>query len=540
MKKLIEFSSDINGIPLPKKFTYPFYYTPHPLAKVAVEELQEYLKTQTDFKHNFGIENPDDENALGKMFGVLVVQNSAGELGYLTAFSGKLAEKTQHKYFVPPVFDVLDENGVFRKTENENNQINLQIEELSTHKEYLRLKKQFTKTQKLHHTLLKEAQRIIKKRRKARKLEQSPDNQLNINEEFYVREYEVYLNDKILPLQEQFEVYQTQIDALKKQRKQKSAWVQQEVFKQYQFLNAEGSTQNLLDIFKDSNQNIPAGAGDCCAPKLLQYAFLHHLTPIAIAEFWWGKPVTTSVRKHQYFYPACSGKCKPILTHMLQGLQVDENPLLAELQTEKELEIVFEDEFLLIVNKPAEFLSAPGKEIEDSVYSRIQQQYPEATGPLLVHRLDMSTSGILLVAKNKNIHQALQKQFLDKTVQKRYVALLDGELTENSGTINLPLRLDLDDRPKQVVCYEHGKPAVTKWEVIEVTNHQTKVYLYPITGRTHQLRMHVAHSLGLHTPIIGDDLYGQKANRLHLHAESITFTHPKTKQKVTFTVKTPF
>ena len=537
---MISFSSDISNIELPKKFDYPYNYSPHTLAKIATKELQEYLSSQTDFIHNFGIKNPDDENALGKMFGVLVVQQQNGTLGYLAAFSGKLAETTQHKHFVPPVFDVLDINGFYPKTEEQLNTLNSEITLLENSTEFKKAEKIYQRTQKIHEKLLSEEQTKIKQRRKLRKESGQQNNQLNINEEFYLREYEVYLLDKIEPLKKAYFQLKNKIDQLKEKRATLSAWAQQEIFKQYQFLNKKNEIANLLAIFKDSTQNIPAGAGDCCAPKLLQYAFKYQLKPVCMAEFWWGKPLKTSIRKHQYFYPACTGKCKPILTHMLEGFSIDENPLEAQLKEEKEIEILYEDADLLVINKPHELLSVAGKEIKDSVYSRIQKLYPNATGPLVVHRLDMSTSGILLVAKNEAIYKALQAQFINKTIQKRYVALLDGVLKKDKGKIDLPLRVDLNDRPKQLVCYEHGKKALTQWETIEAIDTKTKVYFYPITGRTHQLRVHAAHQLGLNTPIVGDDLYGKKANRLYLHAEKITFKHPTSKKEVSFTAPAPF
>jgi len=259
-----------------------------------------------------------------------------------------------------------------------------------------------------------------------------------------------------------------------------------------------------------------------------------------MAEFWWGASPKSDVRKHGQFYPACRGKCEPILGHMLKGLEVDPNPMLDNPAEGKELEILFEDEFMMAVNKPAEFLSVPGKIIKDSVYSRIRVRNPEATGPLIVHRLDMSTSGILLVAKSKEVHKQLQHQFENRTIKKRYVALLDGTLTVNSGEIDLPLRVDLDDRPRQLVCYEHGKPSKTYWELIETKNGQSKVYFYPLTGRTHQLRVHAAHQLGLNTPIVGDDLYGTIKDRLHLHAERIEFVHPQTKENMVIAAKVEF
>jgi tRNA pseudouridine32 synthase/23S rRNA pseudouridine746 synthase len=210
----------------------------------------------------------------------------------------------------------------------------------------------------------------------------------------------------------------------------------------------------------------------------------------------------------------------------LEGIDVEANPMLENPAEGKELKIIYEDEDIIAVNKPAEFLSVPGKMISDSVYTRIKALYPNATGPLIVHRLDMSTSGILLLTKNTDAYKKLQYQFIKRLVQKRYVALLDGTIKEDKGEINLPLCLDINDRPRQMVSHEYGKNARTRFEVIERKNNQTKVYFYPITGRTHQLRVHSAHFEGLNTPIVGDDLYGTKADRLHLHAEWIKFTHP--------------
>ena len=259
-----------------------------------------------------------------------------------------------------------------------------------------------------------------------------------------------------------------------------------------------------------------------------------------MAEFWWGQSPKSEVRKHQQFYPACTGKCEPILKHMLKDIPLEDNPFKTNPAEGKTLEIVYEDDNLAVVNKPAEFLSVPGKDITDSVWSRVKSLYPDASGPLIVHRLDMSTSGLLLIAKSATVYKNLQAQFIQRKVKKRYIALLDGILNDSKGVIDLPLRVDLDNRPNQMVCFEYGKPAQTEWEVIGQKNNQTLVHFYPITGRTHQLRVHAAHQLGLNTPIVGDDLYGTKANRLHLHAESITFSHPITKESITVTVAADF
>ena len=243
---------------------------------------------------------------------------------------------------------------------------------------------------------------------------------------------------------------------------------------------------------------------------------------------------------HGHYYPACRGKCEPILGHMLTGLEVESNPMLINPAEGKNLSIVFEDESIIVINKPADFLSVPGKSIDDSVYSRIRDMYPDADGPLLVHRLDMSTSGILLAAKNREAHRKLQDQFIRRKVSKRYVALLNGIVENDEGSIDLPLRVDLDDRPRQMVCATYGKSARTNYTVIERTNGKTRVYFYPVTGRTHQLRVHSAHSLGLNCPIVGDDLYGLRGERLCLHAESLTFKHPKSGEMMTFQIDPEF
>jgi tRNA pseudouridine32 synthase/23S rRNA pseudouridine746 synthase len=225
---------------------------------------------------------------------------------------------------------------------------------------------------------------------------------------------------------------------------------------------------------------------------------------------------------------------------MLKGVSMEDNLLLENVAEKKELTIIYEDDVLIVVDKPTEFLSVPGKEIKDAVFTRIKEKYPTATGPLIVHRLDMSTSGILVLTKTKEANAFLQSQFINRTIKKRYVAVLDGVLKSKKGKITLPIRVDLDDRPKQLVDFKYGKHAETIWETIHTEQGKTRVYFYPITGRTHQLRVHAAHKNGLNTPIIGDDLYGKKAKRLHLHAEFIEFFHPTTKEKMSFTVAPDF
>ena len=551
------FKHSIEGIELPEKFTFPFYYDPHELSKIAVQELQDYLQSQTDFEHNFGLDETQTGLVIGKMFGVLVVQNVQNEIGYITAFSGKLANSNQHPYFVPPLFDMLLEDGFYRKGEEINISVNNRVEAIEKDPKFIQLKGQLKEDEAYSTDFILSEKKRLKQNKKDRSvLRELKMNQLSTDElepvleelrqeslkdHYYLTDLVKYWKFRIINVKLKIAFYEDELQALKIERKQRSIQLQNELFDQYHFLNAHNELRSLRSIFEETPQGIPpSGAGECAAPKLLQYAFANDLKPIAMAEFWWGASPKSEIRQHGQFYPSCKHKCEPILGHMLQGLEMDENPLLLNPAEGKVLEIVYEDDQIVIINKPAEFLSVPGKTILDSVQTRMHQKYPDSSGPLLVHRIDMSTSGILLVAKNKDAHQFLQDQFIRKTVKKRYVALLEGELEKDRGIIELPLRLDIEDRPRQLVCFEHGKHAKTNWKVKERRKGQTLVYFYPVTGRTHQLRVHAAHHLGLGAPIVGDDLYGQKANRLHLHAESIEFKHPTTREIMKIKVKSPF
>ncbi len=540
------FKKSIIGIPLPEKFTFPFYYEPHPLCIIAAEELQDYLKSQTDFEHNFGLDETQQGLIIGKMFGVLVVQNQQGDLGYLWAFSGKLAESNQLPFFVPTVYDMLEHDGFFKKEEISINQLNFEIENLEQSSDYLNSINHLHKTKQQAEKEIFEQKLKIKEGKKARAelrkkptagIDQDVLNKASQEEGILLKKMTQYWHYKIEEATQAVAPFTTRINQLKEERRLKSAALQQQLFKEYSFLNKHQELKSLSEIF---NGNPPAGAGECAAPKLLHYAFQHQLKPIAMAEFWWGQSPKSEVRKHGQFYPACTGKCEPILNHMLQDIILEDNPFKINSAEGKKLEIVYEDDYLVLVNKPTEFLSVPGKQVTDSVYTRMKSKYPDATGPLVVHRLDMSTSGLLLIAKTAEIYKKLQSQFIKRQIQKRYVALLDGIITNDKGIIDLPLRVDLDNRPNQIVCFEHGKPAQTQWEVIERRENQTLVYFYPITGRTHQLRVHAAHKLGLNTPISGDDLYGTKAHRLHLHAERLTFEHPVSKEKITIVKEAEF
>ncbi|MDB4335126.1 pseudouridine synthase [bacterium] len=552
-----KFQASIKDIELPQKFTYPFNYEPHPLSKIAAKELQDHLINQTEWKHDFGIDHFVEGSNIGKMFGVLVVQDKSGQIGYLSAFSGKLAGSNLHNKFVPPIYDLLNKDGFFKKEENNISQINEQIKSLELNPIFLRLKQfvadenQLAKKQlRDFKEAMKEARTIRNKQRKEAEPSLTLDEfellkeklkQESLKGQYDFKQLSKYWNQRLIEAQQNFDEYQGKINNLKAERKQRSAALQQKLFDQYQFLNIAGQTKGVSAIFEPTAKKVPpAGAGDCAAPKLLQYAFQHQLKPIAIAEFWWGQSPSSEIRKHENFYPSCRSKCKPILGHMLEGIPMDSNPILIEDENPKEIPTVYEDEWMVIINKPPNLLSVPGIDAQDSVVYRMQLKYPKATGPLFVHRLDMSTSGLMIIAKTLEIHKILQAQFINRTIKKRYVAVLDGVLTENEGIIDLPLRVDLEDRPRQLVCYEYGKAAQTRWKVIGRENDRTRVHFYPITGRTHQLRVHAAHPKGLNTPIVGDDLYGIRDTRLHLHAEFIEFIHPTSNKKMSFKVAPDF
>ncbi len=549
------FQSNVDEVSLPSLLAYPFYYTPHEIALIAAKELQEYLITQTDWQHNFGI--LENETNVGKMFGVLVVKNNKGQLGYLCAYSGRLAGHNQHEKFVPPVFDILIEDGFFRKGEaviEEITQRIMQMEEapelLQVEKDLLRIKNEAENALQYLKEEIKIQKGIRDKKRKEYHLNyrevELEEKIKELNHQSYAESAQLKKlsrewKEKIATKEQEIESFKKKINALKEERKNFSANLQNEIFDQYYFVNRFLEKKSVGAIFQETPEGRPkAGAGECAAPKLFQYAFLNGYEPIALAEFWWGQSPKTEVRIHGNFYPACRGKCEPILGHMLQGLNVEANPMLTNPAEGKDIEIIWEDDHIAVINKPEEFLSVPGKNIHDSVYARMIQRYPNATGPLIVHRLDMSTSGLLLVAKNLEVYKILQRQFIQREVKKRYVALLDGIVNEEHGIIDLPLRVDLEDRPRQMVCYDYGKSAQTEWQVIDRENGKTRVYFFPITGRTHQLRVHAAHSNGLGCPIVGDDIYGKKGIRLHLQAQRLEFRHPITKKVLAIEIEMDF
>ena len=536
------FKANISHLPLPELFSFPFYYTPNPLCILAAEEVQSYLEARSDWH---------EELQKGKMFGVLIVRNPQGETGFLAAFSGNLAGNNHHDYFVPPVYDLLNPDGYFKEEEERISAINRRIKEEENTNGLKELQARLADLKKEHaHLLITKEEEFKQEKERRSMLRQSGEltetelEQLNKQSQFEkaeLKRWKKKFQQEVEAQEALIRQKQESIQQLKDERKTRSATLQEWIFQQFRMRNARGEVKDLCEIFAPTPQSIPpAGSGECAAPKLLQYAYLHGLQPLAMAEFWWGDSPKGEIRKHGYFYPSCKHKCEPILNFMMQGLEVEPNPLLVSRVETEQLETVYEDEYLLVVNKPSGMLSVPGKTDQVSVASLMTERYPEATGPLVVHRLDMDTSGLLLIAKTKEIHAELQEQFETRQIKKRNIALLSGKPeAPTSGFIRLPLIPDYDNRPLQTVDYEQGKPAVTRYELLS-DQPPVRIAFYPETGRTHQLRVHAAHKDGLNNPILGDPLYGQPAERLHLHAERLEFRHPVTNKILRITADCPF
>ena len=529
---LHRFTSDIEDIELPKLFTYPHHYTPHPLAVRAAKEVQRYIASRREWS---------EELDAGKMFGVLIVE-AEGEIGFLAAYSGNLAGRNDHEYFVPAVYDMLRPGDFFKQEEAEISAINQQIRALESSEELITAYKELERT-KIETAAEAEAIKIRlaegKAERSRLRSEGNYDERALILQSQHEKAESIRqkraIKERLDSATQHLATLEAAITKLKDERQRRSSELQMRLFAEFRMLNIRGQERDLCSIFAPTPQQIPpAGAGECAAPKLLQYAFKNGLRPICMAEFWWGNSPKGEVRQHGLFYPACNGKCKPILEHMLQGLDVEPNPLFEIVAPEPK--VIYEDDAIVVIDKPSGMLSVRGKSGVRSAEEWAEERYAEA---MIVHRLDQSTSGILVIAKNKDAHEALQKQFIARTVKKSYVALLDGIIEEPKGEIRLPLKLDYDNRPRQMVAAD-GRTAHTLFEVEGYAEGRTRIRFYPITGRTHQLRVHAAHAEGLGTPIVGDDIYGTSDKRLMLHAETLEFTHPTTGETLRLESKAEF
>ena len=591
------------SIPSPRQFTYPFCYDVDPLAEAASLELQRYI-ADADLMST--------EKGCGKMFGVLVVEyedeEGASQRGFLAAYSGLLGGRNDWPYFVPPVFDAQQPDGHFKRTEREISAINSEIRAIENDPEYLQSVAQHEQTKKRLQAevdAFKAEVDAAKVRRDARRKSGEPlseEEQAQMIRESQFMKAELRRRRKAMEQAESTlnTQHSTFLKSLQRKRKQMSDELQRWLFSAYRMLNAKGEERDLIDIFREYTHAMPpAGAGDCCAPKLLQYAYLHRLRPVCMAEFWWGESPASEIRHHLHYYPACRSKCLPILTHMLKGLDVAPNPLAKKRHT-AEPRVLYADEYIMVVDKPAGMLSVPGKaesvrsEFSDSANISVEEYFANLQLPTnsqftteqftigeadnsklkiqnskflkAAHRLDMDTSGLLVLARTEEAYVELQRKFASRETVKRYEAVLSGVPTQNSKlktqnssaqpsgcleAISLPLIADINDRPRQRVDMEHGKPALTLYNIVEVRavdantavayttkkveKGRTLIHLYPKTGRTHQLRVHCAHPLGLACPILGDPLYGiERADRMYLHAAELTFRHPVTGEPMHF------
>jgi tRNA pseudouridine32 synthase/23S rRNA pseudouridine746 synthase len=518
---------DVHG-DLPEKMPSPFG-EPCALARRAAERMVAEL--------------PDALRREGKMFGVLVVRDGE-RIGFLRAFSGMVDGRWLVDGFVPPTFDLAARDAFWISGEAELVAIAERI--AAVDRELAPVREDLAHLRMAHaHELdaLKAQHGAAKQRRDAlRKIDASQAGRLaresakeTDEKRALVRQHrtlESALTEKIAPLE-------AQRKSLDDERAEKSRGFLVRIHNTYSLPNAAGEERPLREVFAPAEP--PGGAGDCAAPKLLAYAYRHGLEPIAIAEVWVGPPPPTGDRRDGHYYPACRGKCGPILAHMLEGLDPESAPQFGGGPIDPaEPRTLYEDEWLVVVDKPVGLLSVPGRAgaLRDSVLSRLRVRYPDATGPIIVHRLDLDTSGVLLAAKDAATHKELQRLFAVREIEKRYIAVLDGAVAQDTGTIDLPLRVDLDDRPRQIVDPVHGKAAVTEWRVLSREGGRTRVAMWPKTGRAHQLRVHALVGLGI--PIVGDRLYGRPDIRLMLHAEELAFVHPHRGERLAITRPAPF
>ena len=531
MTLLHRFKTDISVVEAPQRFNNPFYYQPHALCVMAADEVRAMLTRDNAVAADV---------ARGKMLGVLVVRDGNGELGYLAAFSGLLAGSNRVDGFVPPVFDLQSPGGYFKQEETGITALNRKIKETECSDEYVAAVAAVADTKRSMEQQLATMRdamhqsKLLRNELRATGVLTAGEKAALVRESQFqkaeLKRATARWQQQVVEYEAALAPFKESVAAMKEERKRRSAALQRWLFEQFKVLNANGKEKSLLDIFAEYSGVIPpGGAGECAAPKLLQYAYLNSLTPIAVAEFWVGESPLGEVRRDGCFYGACKSKCEPILGYMLQGLDVEENALEkgGDISCVK---IVFEDEHLVVVDKPSGVLSVPGIMGGTSVQQWLRDEYLHSNELFVVHRLDMATSGLLVAAKSMEAYKELQRQFAGREVKKQYTAILDGMPQKSEGVIELPLAADYGNRPRQKVDYLNGKPAITRYKIIgavERDGRQCAVVCFePITGRTHQLRVHAAHKDGLDCPIVGDALYGTLNERLMLHATLLEFVHP--------------
>ena len=525
--------------PLPDSFTDPFRYSPHPMVSKAGELLMNRIRNSSELSKIF---------AEGKMLGVLAVAHGEGlkEIGYLAAFSGNAGGLSMIDGFVPPIYDLLAPDGYFKMKEAEISALNAEIAFEEKSSELVRLREELKvaeTTMAADLSRQKARMAILKAERdqiRSEVLEDTRSSELtrqSQHEKAELRRMKSRWEEQISDLKVQIDRHESKINSMKRRRKEMSDTLQEWIFRQYIVHNCLGESRSILDIFADSGVVPPGGTGECAAPKLLEYAFRHGLKPLAMGEFWYGESPCTAVRTEGHFYPSCTSKCGPLLRYMLQGME-----LMKLEDVHGTPSVLYEDEDIIAVSKPSGMPSVPGLNCGQSLHEWLVTETGCNTIES-VHRLDMDTSGVMIFAKNPLAGNHIRKQFEEHTVRKTYRALLSPSgckpmIAGESGIISIPLSPDYDERPRQKADPKQGKEAITEYHVDEIRKDGILVTFRPLTGRTHQLRVHSAHHLGLGHPIVGDLLYGGDAGpRLCLHAHEITFTHPTSMQEMKFQSK---
>ena len=519
----------------PCGLTDPFRYVPHPSVKEAARLVMKQIDDDAALKEAF---------SEGKMLGVLVVGQGAGKpLRYIAAFSGNVGGKSNIKGFVPPIYDLLDPDGEFKRKEAEITEINKSIHELSCSSPLQDLRTELAEAERNRDSELELARtKMSESKAKREETRRSCADEALLAElvresqfeKAELRRLKSAWEECISEIKSRLEDLEGQIKDLKSRRARMSEDLQDWIFRQYIVHNSSGEEASIAEIFARKGLTPPGGTGECAAPKLLEYAYRNGLQPLAMGEFWYGRSPQTAVRTHGHFYPSCTSKCGPLLGYMLGGMEFSHDTC------SESPEIIYEDSDIIAVSKPSGMPSVPGLDGKLSLAEFLDKKYG-LVHP--VHRLDMDTSGVILFAKNETAAASLRGQFQEHSVRKTYHARLCASNegvplnVADSGSIALPLSADYDERPRQKVDLTQGKEAITYYEVADIlSDGSIEIILHPHTGRTHQLRVHSAHVLGLGHPIAGDMLYGgDKAGRLCLHAYSISFTHPSTNEYMTFT-----
>ncbi|KYC43241.1 RNA pseudouridine synthase [Scytonema hofmannii PCC 7110] len=516
-----------------------------PLVEAIAHGLMRYLATEEGYSRE------------GKMYGVLLVELPSGEQRILKAFSGLLNGSNIVEGWVPSIPGreqvALDEALTLAELENIKQKL-ISLKQLPERQQYENLSREF----ELHLQEMSDRHQNRKAQRHEKRqifcetltgesltvtLEQLDEESRQDGIE--KRRFKRQRDEALRSLKQSIETADGQIRKLKQLRKELSRQLQAQMHAAYSVMNFLGQSSSLQQLIPGSS--MPTGTGDCCAPKLLHYAATHGLKPLAMAEFWWGISSNDGDKVQGEFYGACAERCQPLMGFLLSGLpqgNVETRGASLHYQQEERLPILYEDKWLIAVNKPAGLLSVPGRyrDRQDSVLSRLRHLLPDGEELMTVHRLDQDTSGILLLARDRQTYWQLSQQFQQRQVHKVYEALLAGSSTTDRGIIELPLWGNPENRPYQQVDWQNGKPSVTHFQVVAQERNYTRVEFIPLTGRTHQLRVHAADIRGLGIPILGDRLYGchVEANRLHLHARELRFQHPQQGKALYLEAKTPF